>query len=144
MIIDLAEDFSSFYEAGVSKVTFDNFNTANDFSLSKKWNVVEVNRGGNNIVIDAGAFRHGTEVNEGFDEHPASLFKRYGRIAREVRTIFATKPKIEVKQINQIRNFETDITATFANMPIEADSILTMDITEVQGGLPSTMVLTLA
>jgi len=98
---------------------------------------VEVNRGGfsnYNIVIEA----------ETVGENQAAQ----GRVAREVRTIFIQRPRLEHNPQDVSlgigeRFLQTDTAATFAVGGVDADTVLTMDILEVPEGLPTTLLLSL-
>lgn len=130
-VVSFKEDFSAFYVAGTSKVALEGLKEITG-STVEEYDVVEINRGGGsnyNVVIEA----------EAIQEQAVSS----GRVAREVRTIFINRPRLEVEQAGQIRNLQKDDSATFAAGGVEADTILTMDILEVPEGLPSTMVLSL-
>ena len=132
-IISFIEDLSAFYVANISKAALDNVNFDVAETDGREYDVVEVNRGGFsnfNIVIDA--------PNVG--DNPAAQ----GRVAREVRTIFDQRPRIEVNTEVGARFLQTDTNATFALGGVDADTVLTMDILEVPEGLPATMMIALS
>jgi len=125
------EDFSADFVVDTSKVILENLKAATGDTIPE-YDVKEINRGGlanYNIVIDA----------EAINEQEVTS----GRVARELRTIFATRPKISVIQDNVIRNLQKDTAATFVPGAIEADTILTMNVIAVPEGLPEGVVLSL-
>ena len=124
-IVTFREDFSAFYVAGESKVQLEGI-------ADGAQDVTEINRGGfsnYNVVIKA------IDLNE---QLPAA-----GRVAREIRSIFLTRPRLEYIE-NKPRNLQVDSSATFKVGGVEADTILTLEIIEVPEGLPSTLVLSLS
>lgn len=127
--INFREDFAAFYVADTSKVQLEGIQ---DGEQLFEYDVVEINRGGfnnYNIVVNA----------IDLPEQAASA----GRVAREIRTIFLTRPKIDYA-VNQPRNLQVDVDATFVGGGVEADTLLTLEILQVPEGLPSTMVLSLS
>lgn len=128
-IVTFKEDFSALYVADTSKVELQGITTTD--VDQREYDVAEINRGigAFNIVVHA--------------ENIAAQANEVGRVAREIRTIFIDRPKITVDSTISTRNLVTNNTATFIVDPIEADTILTLEILEVPLGLPSTMVLSL-
>ena len=131
-LINFREDFAADYIADTSKAALEGLVATGD-DIVDEFDVKEINRGGfsnYNIVIYAPdlSLQAGAQ----------------GRVAREVRTIFIDRPRLETSQDGVIRNLQKDTGATFAAGGVDADTILTMDILEVPEGLPSTMVLSLA
>jgi len=132
-LVKFKEDFSASYLAGTSKVALEGIANLTDTD-GREYDVIEINRGGFsnfNVVIDSAS---GVGV---------QTFSQ-GRVAREVRTIFIDRPKIEVEASASKRFLQKTTTATFAAGGVPADSILTMDILQVPEGLPSTMTLSLS
>lgn len=131
-IIKFAEDFSAFYVAGTSKIALEGVNVTD--TDGREYDVIDVNKGGfsNYNVVIAEASGVSTNVTA------------QGRVAREVRTIFIDRPRLEIDDTISTRYLQKDLSATFAAGAIDADTILSMDILEVPEGLPSSMVLSLS
>ena len=133
-IIKFRADYSSIYTAGTSKAALEGVVITD--TDKKEYDIVEVNRGGfsnYNIVIEA--------------ESVLIEAGSKGRVAREVRTIFIDRPRLEIDNTNNTstaRFLQKDLSATLEASAIDADTILSMDILEVPEGLPSTMVLSLS
>jgi len=131
-IVSFKEDFSANYLVDSSLVQLEGIASQSD-DLDEEFLVKEINRGGfsnYNVVIDA----------PDLSEQSTSA----GRVSNEARSIFLVRPRLEVAQVNQVRNFQTDTGATFVAGGVPSDSVLTMDIVEVPEGLPSTCVLALS
>jgi hypothetical protein len=127
--VSFREDFSASYTVDESLVSLEGIAQGDEIFEHP---VVEINRVGGtnfNVIIKA--------VNL-TDQVPAA-----GRVAREVRTIFSTRPRLEFT-LNKPRKLQADTGAVFNSTTIEANDILSMDILEVPEGLPSTMVLSLS
>lgn len=125
-------DLSAAYVAGTSKVLFEGLKSQTD-NIANEFLVKEINRGGftnYNIVVYA--------------EYLSLQGGAAGRVAAEARSIFTTRPRIEVAQAGQVRNFQYADNATFAAGSIAADSLLSMDILEIPEGLPETILLSLS
>ena len=131
-VIAFREDYAASYVVDKSKVALEGIVALTD-NIYHEFDVKEINRlsaSSYNIVIYAPDLSL---------QDTAS-----GRVAREARTIFTDRPRIEVAQANVIRNLQVDIDATFEAGGVDADTILTMDILEVPEGLPSNVLLALS
>lgn len=125
-------DYNTSYLANTSKVLLEGLKSQSD-NLALEFLVKEVNRGGftnYNIVIYA----------EYLDLQGGAA----GRVAAEARSIFTTRPRIEVAQANRVRNFQFTSNAVFAVGAIPADSLLSLDILEIPEGMPDTLLVNLS
>lgn len=131
-LVNFTQDFSALYIVGESRVALEGIHNLEDTD-KREYEVKEINRGGfsnYNVVIEA----------IGVGEYQGSQ----GRVAREVRSIFITRPRLEINSSISSRYLQKNTTATFKNGGVEADTILSMDVLEVPNGLPSNLVLSLS
>lgn len=129
-LINFKEDFATSFIVTTSKVAIEGLTSSS--GLVPEREVLEINRGGGanfNIVLDA-------------EEIPLQTVTS-GRVAREVRTIFNQRPKLDTANEGIVRNLQKDDGATFALGGVEANTILTLDIISIPDGDPQTMVLSL-
>jgi hypothetical protein len=125
-------DYNTSYLANTSKVLLEGLKSQSD-NLALEFMVKEVNRGGftnYNIVVYA----------EYLDLQGGAA----GRVAAEARSIFTTRPRIQIAQANQVRNFQFASNAVFAVGAVPADSLLSLDILEIPEGTPDTLLVNLS
>ena len=129
-LIGFDSDYSSFYEAGTSLVKLEGLSDFND-DVTQEFTVLLSNNVlyHNSIVIEA----------EGLSEQLLPS----GRISLESRSIFIKKPRIDVVVTGFARNYQVDSTATFITEQIPAESVLTLDVLNIQDGFPEGLSLDL-
>jgi hypothetical protein len=129
-IVSFRQDHSAQYIANTSKVILEGVKGVTG-NVIFEFDVKEINRGLGlfNLVI--------------FAPELQAQACTSGRVAREIRSIFVIRPKLETEQDGVIRNFQQDDGATFAVGGVSAGDILTLEILEIPQGKPLTMVLSL-